>query len=109
MSSETREHEPSLEFIPLSQLAHSLYRIIVPIVILLGYFGNVMTIVVMRRVMTSSNDAAVTLQLFFVGTAVADLTFLTLGPVLSWIRRTFRVDLYVLHTASCKVSSSTIT
>ncbi|KAL8581215.1 hypothetical protein ACOMHN_038315 [Nucella lapillus] len=68
------------------RLALLLWKVYPPVVILLGTFGNVMSIVIMSR-MTSEES---TVNIFFIAIAVGDLLVLYSGMMMnSWLEITF--------------------
>ena len=78
-----------------------LYRTIaLSIVILLGVFGNVMTIVIVRR-LKSSRSAT---DRYFLSLAVADLCVIITQSIPVWLRYTAGFRLLGSHDAVCKIA-----
>lgn len=76
-----------------------IWKIVPPIVIILGTFGNTLTILVLlRQVMNLSSTAVYLLSL-----AVSDLLLLYLGPLRQWIQYIWDVDVRLLTDAGCKI------
>ena len=72
---------------------------VTPIIIILGTFGNVMTIVIMRR--TATGDSVT--NVFFTALAVSDLISLYGTAFPFWTRYTFHFSFEFLSRASCKL------
>ena len=92
------------EAAPLDSFIH--YRVaiwlisyVTPIIVILGTFGNVMTIVIMRR--TATGDSVT--NIFFTALAVTDLISLYGTAFTFWTRYTFDFNLAALSSASCKL------
>ena len=71
---------------------------VTPIIIILGTFGNVMTIVIMRR--TSTGDSVT--NIFFTALAVTDLISLYGTAIPNWMSDTFHLDFSTFSSAACK-------
>ena len=76
-----------------------LIHYITPIIIILGTFGNVMTIVIMRR--TATGDSVT--NVFFTALAVSDLISLYGTAFLFWTRYAFDFNFAIFSSASCKL------
>ncbi|XP_025104590.1 uncharacterized protein LOC112570386 [Pomacea canaliculata] len=59
-----------------------MWQFIPPVIIVLGTFGNVMTIVIMRRM--SEGQSSHTMSLYFTALAVSDLVLLYSGLIKNW-------------------------
>ena len=70
-----------------------------PIMILLGVFGNIMTIVIMRRL--KSNRSA--MDRYFLSLAVVDLSVLITASFPTWLRSATGFRLLSSHDAICKI------
>ncbi|XP_060079841.1 C-X-C chemokine receptor type 5-like [Ylistrum balloti] len=75
-----------------------LWTIFSPIIFLVGIFGNILNVHVLRRLKFYENA---TLSLLFV-LAFVDMTVLCVGLVRSWIRATFDVEIRDVSGFSCK-------
>ncbi|XP_076469696.1 uncharacterized protein LOC143300025 [Babylonia areolata] len=84
---------------PVYVTAVRLWYVIPPILISLGTFGNVMTIIIMRRMMSQES----TVNLYFMGTAVLDMVFLYTLTLTQWTRYTFNFRINGLHDVVCKI------
>ena len=76
-----------------------LWKIIPPIVMLLGTFGNSLTIIVLMRQIKNLSSTAV----YLLTLAFSDLLVLYLGPLRQWIVYLWRVDVRTLSNAGCKI------
>ncbi|KAL8598947.1 hypothetical protein ACOMHN_015526 [Nucella lapillus] len=93
------EGQPPLSNFPL-YVAHDFVRLIFPPLILLsGTIGNVLTIVIMRR-LTSADGSVI--HVFFTATAVGDLLCLVVNTLDITLQEIFGLDLKVEHRAVCK-------
>ena len=88
-----------LESLVLYRIASALWSICSPIIILLGTFGNVMTLVIMRR-MTSSESS---LNVYFTSLAVVDLIVLFTASLPEWLNVKIGFRLQDTGTVSCKL------
>ena len=70
-----------------------------PIMILLGVFGNTMTIVIIRRL--KSNRSA--MDRYFLSLAMTDLCVIITGPFPVWLRSATGFRLTSSHDAMCKI------
>ncbi|XP_076452260.1 galanin-like G-protein coupled receptor npr-9 [Babylonia areolata] len=75
--------------VSLHQLSVSLWIFCYPALLVLGTFGNVISIVIMRRMMTRES----TINLFFIALAVGDLMALYSGIPMKWITIAFGVSI----------------
>ncbi|KAL8611199.1 hypothetical protein ACOMHN_013630 [Nucella lapillus] len=87
---------PSLE----NQVAILLWKVWPPCLLVLGTFGNVATIFVMRRIKNNHSSQHIILMAL----AVSDLCLLYVSVLRQWLYFLFHVDVYDLHTAVCKLS-----
>ena len=76
-----------------------LWKIIPPIVMLLGTFGNSLTIIVLLRQIKNLSSTAV----YLLTLAFSDLLVLYLGPLRQWIVYLWEVDIRTLSNAGCKI------
>ncbi|KAL8582223.1 hypothetical protein ACOMHN_036980 [Nucella lapillus] len=84
---------------PETQIALMLWKVWPPCILLLGGFGNIATIFVMRLIKDhNSSQHAILIAL-----AVSDLTLLYTGTLRHWLYYLFNVDLRSLHTVTCKL------
>ena len=91
-----------LTSLPLYRISHLLWTLCPPVIFLLGVFGNVMTLVIMRR-MTSSDKDSTIFPLYFVSMAISDLIYLFTMVLPEWINLTFQYRLLEQHRVVCKV------
>ncbi|KAL8624042.1 hypothetical protein ACOMHN_041632 [Nucella lapillus] len=89
----------SLAVYPVYRAAVYSWKILPPCILLLGGFGNIATIFVMRRIKDhNSSQCAI-----FMALAMSDLTLLCTDMTVTWIKQVSHVDLLHLHVAVCKV------
>ncbi|XP_076438801.1 C-C chemokine receptor type 7-like [Babylonia areolata] len=91
--------EIPLDSIPLYNIANYLFSICCPIIIFLGLFGNVMTIVIMHR-MTSGDTV---INYYFTAMAVMDLIVLFFSFFTEWVFFTFHYRLQDSSSVACKL------
>ncbi|KAL8617843.1 hypothetical protein ACOMHN_040191 [Nucella lapillus] len=72
-----------------------------PVLLVLGCFGNVMTIVVMRGMRASESTAC--LSVYFTALAVSDLCLLTSSLLWYWPPQVFDMPLWYFNDVSCTV------
>ncbi|KAL8603338.1 hypothetical protein ACOMHN_039701 [Nucella lapillus] len=77
-----------------------LWNFLAPLILLLGTFGNVIAIVIMRR--TTSEDS--TVDVYLLGMAVMDLIFLYTLTLKQLVGYTFGYRIDASHSVVCKVS-----
>ncbi|XP_076469436.1 neuromedin U receptor homolog nmur-2-like [Babylonia areolata] len=82
-----------------NQAATLLWQIWPAFLLLLGTFGNIATISVMRRIKDSNSSQHVILM----SLAMSDLCLLYVGVLRQWVFNLFHVDIYELHAVVCKV------
>ncbi|XP_076437359.1 neuromedin U receptor homolog nmur-2-like [Babylonia areolata] len=70
-----------------------------PIIILFGVFGNVMTIVIMRRIKSDES----TINIYFTAIAVTDTMVLIVYTLDMWLYHVFDLNFGITHSAVCKV------
>ncbi|XP_076454492.1 uncharacterized protein LOC143289413 [Babylonia areolata] len=80
---------------------HYLWIYCPPFILLLGIFGNVMTIVIMRRL--KSDDSVV--NIYFTAMAMTDTVVLCLNTLDQWIQYTFDLEMNGSHSVACKIST----
>ncbi|XP_076455490.1 uncharacterized protein LOC143290085 [Babylonia areolata] len=68
-------------------------------ILLLGTFGNVMVIVILRRLRAGWSA----MNVYLTSLAVSDTAMVYTGTLPIWTRKMFRYDLYASHVAVCKV------
>ncbi|KAL8592834.1 hypothetical protein ACOMHN_045988 [Nucella lapillus] len=78
-------------------VTHYMRTLYLPAIFLLGNFGNLMTIIIMRRMSSEGS----TINIYFVAIAVMDMMFLSLTTVPLWLGHLFGFDL-TAHAALCK-------
>ena len=71
---------------------------VIPIIVILGTFGNVMTIVIMRK--TATGDSVT--NVFFTALAVTDLISLYGTAFPFWMNDTFHLNFSTVSSAACK-------
>ena len=76
-----------------------LWKIIPPIVMLLGTFGNSLTIIVLLRQIKNLSSTAV----YLLSLAFSDLLVLYMGPLRQWVVYLWKVDVRTLSNAGCKI------
>ena len=76
-----------------------IWKIVPPLVIILGTFGNSLTIVVLLRQARNLSSTAVYLLIL----AFSDLLILYLGPIRQWIKYLWKTDVRTLTDAGCKI------
>ena len=74
--------------------------IVLPLQVLLGVFGNVMTIIIVRRFRTASSSSA--MDPYFMVLAVMDLSVVITGPLIDWIQSTTGFFIEGSHDVVCK-------
>ncbi|PVD37148.1 hypothetical protein C0Q70_04143 [Pomacea canaliculata] len=81
-----------------SQAMIMLLKVSPPIILILGMFGNIMAIIIHRRLSRQS-----AMSLYFVALAVADIGLLVFGLVQVWTRYEFAFDVEDLTEVTCRV------
>ena len=71
------------------------WKVCPPVILLLGTFGNCMTLVILRTMPRGGSSGS--MSLFFAALAVSDLALLYTGLLRQWLYRTVMLDLRVLH------------
>ncbi|KAL8572046.1 hypothetical protein ACOMHN_038404 [Nucella lapillus] len=82
-----------------SDVIHRLWLIVPPVLLLLGCYGNVMTIVVMRAMRTSESTSC--LSVYFTALAVSDLILLGTTMASYWPEMAFNLPLAYFHDLTC--------
>ena len=77
-----------------------IWKLVPPIVVILGSFGNGLTIVVLLRQIRSLSSTAV----YLLSLAFSDLMILYLGPIRQWIIYMSDIDVRLLTGAGCRTS-----
>ncbi|XP_025104591.1 probable G-protein coupled receptor 139 [Pomacea canaliculata] len=78
-----------------------MWKFIPPVIIVLGTFGNVMTIVMMRRM--SEGQSSHTMSLYFTALAVSDLIILYSGLLRKWLYYLFNIFIPDMDISLCKL------
>ena len=91
-----------LTSLPLYHISHLLWTLCPPVIFLLGVFGNVMTLVIMRRMMSSDKDST-TFPLYFIAKAIADLIYALTTVLPEWVSLVFQYRIVEQHRVVCKV------
>ncbi|XP_025104595.1 probable G-protein coupled receptor 139 [Pomacea canaliculata] len=100
-STEADSEGADFESLLFSQATEITWKFIPPVIIVLGTFGNVMTIVMMRRM--SEGQSSHTMSLYFTALAVSDLTILYVGLLHKWLLNGFDINVLLFHDALCKL------
>ena len=74
------------EFLAPYQVAVTLWKVCPPVILLLGTFGNCMTLVILRTMPRRGSSGS--MSLFFVALAVSDLVLLYTGLLRQWLYHT---------------------
>ncbi|KAL8581680.1 hypothetical protein ACOMHN_049236 [Nucella lapillus] len=91
--------EPPYDSFLLARVTQHLWYIVGPVILLLGNFGNVMTIVIMWR-MKSAESA---ISIYFTALAVVDLITLQVHLLNMWFLYTFDLWLFDAHDVLCRI------
>ena len=83
------------------QVAVTLWQVCPPVILLLGTFGNCMTLVILRTMPRGGSSGS--MSLLFAALAVSDLVLLYTGLLRQWLYRTFMLDVRELHDVICKI------
>ncbi|KAL8580425.1 hypothetical protein ACOMHN_054339 [Nucella lapillus] len=83
----------------LRDLTRTLWLTVPPVLLVLGCFGNVMTIVVMRGMRASESTAC--LSVYFTALAVSDLFVICNTMAVHWLKMAFNIPLTYFHDISC--------
>ena len=75
-----------------------LRKVLYPLLLFFGTFGNVMTVIIHKRTTQTSP-----LSVFFIVLALADLTLLYSKCFPDWVYSTFHFDMFGLSKVSCKL------
>ncbi|KAL8600202.1 hypothetical protein ACOMHN_062492 [Nucella lapillus] len=81
------------------QAAVIIWKVWAPCIILLGGFGNIATIFVMRRIKDHNSSQ----YAIFMALAVSDLVLLYNGVLREWVRHLINVDVRNVHALICKL------
>ena len=74
------------------------WQIVAPLILVSGFFGNVMIIAICRRA-----DVMSSLSVYFITLAGSDLLSLSVNTFSQWAYYAFDVDLMSLHSLACKL------
>lgn len=91
----------SLDAQPLYQAAALLWKVVPPVLLVCGTFGNVMTIVVMRGM--EVRQSAACMPVYFTALAVSDILLSTIGLPRFWLIYVFGFDFRLLSESACKI------
>ncbi|KAL8558684.1 hypothetical protein ACOMHN_037777 [Nucella lapillus] len=78
----------------------NLYRGLYPIIVCFGIFGNIMTIIIMRRMKSGES----TINIYFTAVAAMDLMFLCISTLPLWIIYFFKFRLNATHDVVLKTA-----
>lgn len=95
---ESRDLE-DLSLYPCYTASVWIWLLVPPLIIVLGSFGNVMIILILRRI------ASGTTTMFFMALAISDLVLLYSGLFTEWLQRTFSISFFSLNSVNCKVTN----
>lgn len=90
--------ETSVRSIPEYQVASALWKFCPPFLFILGTFGNVMTIIILRRLVGKPTA----LPVYLTTLALSDTCVLYFGLFRRWLMYIFEVDIRLFHPALCK-------
>ena len=91
---------PPLRSDPLFEASVLIWRICPPFIFLFGAFGNLMTLLVMRRLRSTGS----TMNVFFEALAVSDLIVLCLDTLPKWLSNVFgTTSIEDFHSVTCKL------
>ena len=93
--SSTDEDAPFLMFFNSFAL---FWQIVSPVILVSGFFGSVMIIVICRRA-----DVMSSMSVYFITLAGSDLLSLVVNAFNQWVFYAFDVDIMSLHTLACKM------
>ncbi|KAL8590004.1 hypothetical protein ACOMHN_007029 [Nucella lapillus] len=89
------------------ELRESLWKVVPPFVLLVGTFGNVMTVLVMRALRTDRSSDQTggdpSMAVYFPILALCDQAVLTLGLSRQWVKSMFLYDVRTSHALLCKL------
>ncbi|KAL8603929.1 hypothetical protein ACOMHN_005149 [Nucella lapillus] len=104
MLNSTTEEFPVQHFVQYD-ISQALWTAVPPVVLLLGTFGNVMTVLVMQalthRGANQLGDPS--MGVYFLCLAVSDQIVLTVGLGRKWVKTVFLYDVRLLHVVVCKL------
>ena len=88
-----------LDGIPDWEAAVNIWKVIPPILLIIGTFGNVLTIVVLMRRKTRRSSTAI----YLTALACSDLMVLYTGLLRQWIKYMYETDVRHLSVVGCKI------
>ena len=88
-----------LDGIPDWEAAEKIWKVVPPILLILGTLGNVLTIVVLMRGKTRRSSTAI----YLTALACSDLLVLYTGLLRQWIKYMYDIDVRHLSVAGCKI------
>ncbi|KAL8569545.1 hypothetical protein ACOMHN_002091 [Nucella lapillus] len=104
-----RSRSMDQDLYPEYRLSRDIWRVWLPCLLLLGGAGNIATVCVMRRMKDHNSSHHV----FIIALAVCDLSCLYVGTFPRFLLEFFGLDLWAVHSVTCKLSTwliySTIT
>lgn len=86
----------------LSNASNLLFQITCPFLLVFGIFGNVMTIIVFRRM-----DDKSAMSTYYCALALSDMLFMFSGlPLQNWLLYQFNINVPCIHDVTCKISKA---
>ncbi|XP_052778115.1 thyrotropin-releasing hormone receptor-like [Mya arenaria] len=76
-----------------------LYRIVPPVLLVMGTFGNILTIIVLTRPASRKTSTAI----YLIAMAFADLMVLYTGLLRWWMIHSFGIDISLLGNVGCRL------
>ncbi|KAL8559977.1 hypothetical protein ACOMHN_041448 [Nucella lapillus] len=100
----TTQEFPVQHFVQYN-ISQALWTAVPPVVLLLGTFGNVMTVLVMRALThrRANQLGDPSMGVYFPCLAVSDQIVLTVGLGRKWVSNVFLYDIRILHVVVCKL------
>ena len=98
-SEESEQMPVSLSSMPLVRASYIVGKIVLPIILVFGTFGNVMIIVIMNRLRSTVSSISV----YFTALAVSDLVFIYTVVMRNLIGYNIMFDYFTISTAVCKI------
>ncbi|KAL8591934.1 hypothetical protein ACOMHN_039987 [Nucella lapillus] len=99
VSSSTEEPSTSVYSHPVYIISKYIWYVLPPVILLLGNFGNTMTIIIMLR--TKSGDNAI--DVYFIALAIMDLATLDILLLSDWVGMVFGYYPYLKSDITCKI------
>ena len=98
MASEMSTTDEDVPFRTFSNVFVLFWQIVSPFILVSGFFGNAMIIVICRRA-----DVMSSMSVYFITLAGSEMLSLGVNAFNQWVYYAFDVDLMSLHTVACKV------